>query len=213
MAKKIMKGIFITFEGSEGSGKSTHAKLLCGYLKSKGFKVAHIYEPGSTAIGDKLRRVLLDPKNKGITYLCEMLLYMAARAQLVEKVIKPHLKQGIIVVCDRFLDATLAYQGYGAGINIKHIKEVGKIVTGGLTPDLTLLLDLPAQKGLMRAGAFKDRIERRPLSFHERVRRGYLKMAGLEPARIKVIRVDDNKAKTQKAIRKFVGKLLCRLNK
>lgn len=208
MAKKNVKGAFITFEGSEGSGKSTHSKLLCQYLKDKGLNVIHIYEPGSTVLGDRLRNILLDPKNKNISYLSEMLLYMAARAQIVEEIIRPALKMSKIVICDRFLDATVAYQGYGAGINIKHIKQIGSIVTGGLKPDLTLLLDLPAEKGLRRAGVFKDRIERRPLNFHEKVRSGYLKMARLEPKRIKVIRVDDNKTQTQEEIRKLVDKLL-----
>ncbi len=201
-----MKGKFITFEGSEGSGKSTQSKLLCGYLKKKGYKVIFLREPGGTKISEKIRQILLDNKNDGMSRECEMLLYMAARAQLVREVILPALKSAKIVVCDRFLDSTLAYQGYGLGLGIKAIKYIGNIATAGLKPDLTVFLDLPIEKGLRHRKFKEDRIEKRALSYHSRVRRGYLKLAGLEPQRIKIAKVESDKNKTQAAIRRIIEK-------
>jgi dTMP kinase len=207
----MKRGAFITFEGSEGSGKSTHSKLLCAYLKSRGFKIVFIREPGSTRIGEKIRKVLLDKKNNHMAMETEMLLYMASRAQLVQQVILPALKARKVVICDRFLDSTLAYQGYGAGLDLDTIKSVGRFATSSLKPDLTIFLDIDTEAGLSRTGKTKDRIEIRPVSFHHRVRRGYLKLARLEHGRIKVVRVDHSKAKTQKQIRQFAETVLCRL--
>jgi dTMP kinase len=208
-----MKGIFITFEGPEGSGKSTQSKLLYRYLKEKGFNVVYLREPGGTKISEKIRKILLDSKNESITSTCEMLLYMAARAQVVSEVIRPALTKGKIVICDRFLDSTLVYQGFGLGVDIKIISNIGNIVTAGIKPDLTILLDLPAQKGLKVCGRIKDRIEKRSLCYHLSVRKGYLKLASGEPKRIKVIKVDKDKHKTQEKIRKLVSHFLrlCRL--
>lgn len=196
-----MKGKFITFEGSEGSGKSTQSKLLCQYLKNKGFKVIFLREPGTTAIGEKIRKILLDTKNDSMSPECELLLYMAARSQLVNEVIKPALKQGKIIVCDRFMDSTLAYQGYGLGMDIRSIRHIGDFVTAGIKPDLTVFLDLPVEKGLAKCGAIMDRIEKRACSYHERVRKGYLNLVRLEPGRIKIIKVDKDKIVTQQKIR------------
>jgi len=134
-----MKGKFITFEGSEGSGKSTQAKLLLVYLHSRGIPAILIREPGSTKISEKIRKILLDPENKEMFDEAEMLLYMASRAQLVRELIIPQLKKGKFVICDRFLDATICYQGYGGGLNIGLIKLVGKFATKCLKPDLTFL--------------------------------------------------------------------------
>lgn len=203
-----MKGLFITFEGSEGSGKSTHIKLLAAYLKKKGFKVACVREPGNTKIGEKIRRILLDPENKEMSAYAEMLLYMACRSQLVDEIILPSLRRGTVVLSDRFLDSTLVYQGFGMGLNQDLIKRLGRYVCKGIKPDLTIFLDLDAKKGLSRAGETKDRIEQRPVSFHEKVRRGYLRLAALEPRRIKVIKVDDDKNKTQKKIRQLTATFL-----
>ncbi|MCM8770772.1 MAG: dTMP kinase [Candidatus Omnitrophica bacterium] len=199
-----MSGKFITFEGSEGSGKSTQSKLLYQYLRRQGYKVIYLREPGSTKIGEKIRRILLDPRNKSILPVCETLLYMAARAQMVEEVIVPALKKGKIVICDRFLDSTLAYQGYGLGISIKAIKSIGDFATQGIRPDLTIFLDLAVKAGLRQCGKTKDRIEERSLRYHQRVREGYLKLAKAYPGRIKVIKVDDHKNKTQIKIRELV---------
>jgi dTMP kinase len=198
-----MKGTFITFEGSEGCGKSTQSRLLLAFLKRKGYGVIFVREPGSTRIGEKIRKVLLDAKNDSLSPECEMLLYMAARAQIVEEIIKPALKDGKIVLCDRFLDSTLAYQGYGLGMDIRLITRLGALVTQGIVPDLTILLDVPLKKGLRYREASKDRIERRPLSYHGRVRRGYFTLARLAPGRIKIVKVAEDKFETQARIRRL----------
>lgn len=208
MAQKNMKGKFITFEGPEGSGKSTQSKLLYRYLEDRGYRVVYLREPGGTKVSEKLRKLLLDSHNHTITPLTEMLLYMAARAQVVNQVIRPALKKGKIVICDRFQDSTIAYQGYGLGVDIKLIKYLGNLVTGGIKPDLTIFLDLAIEEGLKRLSRVKDRIEKRALSYHRRVRRGYLKLAALEPKRIKIIKTDDDKFATQDKIRKWVNKIL-----
>lgn len=186
----MSRGKFITIEGPEGSGKSTHSRLLCGHLRRRGLKVLHTREPGGTKVGEALRRILLDKKNKGISDGCELFLFLAARAQIVEEVIRPALTKGYTVVCDRFHDATVAYQGYGAGLGLKLIGSAGRLATGGLRPDLTILLDVETKVGLKRAGV-KDRMETKSLLFHKRVRQGYLKIAKNEPRRIKVIRTSD----------------------
>jgi len=202
-----MKGNFITFEGSEGCGKSTQSKLLCDYLKKKGYSVIYLREPGGTKISERIREILLDPENH-MTAQCEMLLYMAARSQIVEGIIKPALKKGKIVICDRFLDSTLAYQGYGLGMEIDFIRRVGNFVCSGIKPGLTILLDLPVKDGLKHRHLKEDRIEKRPLPYHFKVRNGYLKLAKNEPKRIKIVQVDKDKTVTQDNVRKFVDKFL-----
>lgn len=202
-----MKGKFITFEGSEGSGKSTQSRLLYNYLQRKGFKVVYLREPGGTKVSEKIRKMLLDHKNDSITPVAEMLLYMASRAQVVDQVILPALKEGKIVICDRFLDSTVAYQGYGLGINIGLIRRIGNFSASGLKPDLTVFLDLPLKDGLKHRRHSKDRIERRSLTYHSRVLNGYHKLARLEPQRIKVVKVDKDKNKTQSEIRKCLSKI------
>ncbi|MDD4953993.1 MAG: dTMP kinase [Candidatus Omnitrophica bacterium] len=199
-----MKGKFITFEGSEGCGKSTQSNLLYQYLKKRGKRVLYLREPGGTSVSEKIRKILLDTKNGSMKPLCEMLLYMAARAQVVEELIQPALRSGKVVICDRFLDSTLAYQGFGLGMDIKDIKLVGNIATAGIKPNLTIFLDLPVKKGLKHRLECCDRIEKRALAYHNRVRRGYLTLAGLEPSRIKVVRVEKDKFDTQDKIRKIV---------
>ncbi len=207
MAKKdLKKGIFITFEGPEGSGKSTQISLLCNYLRRRGLKVLHLREPGSTRIGEKIRGILLDPGNKDMGAVCEMLLYQAARAQLVREKILSALKQKKIVVLDRFLDATICYQGYGAKLDIETIKQIGRLATCGIQPDLTILLDIGAEEGLRRSRR-RDRIEKKPLEFHRRVRKGYLKLARENPRRIKIVAVLGDISKTQAVIRKIIWRL------
>lgn len=203
-----MKGIFITFEGPEGSGKSTHTKLLCEYLREKGRDIVYAREPGSTAIGEKIRQILLDPENKELSEIAEMCLYMAARAQLVKEVILPALKEDKIVISDRFLDATIAYQGYAGGLDIDLIKILGKAVTLGIKPDLTIFLDNDVDKGLNQHGKIKDRIENKPLSYHKKVHFGYMQLANLEPERIRIISQDTEINKTQGKIRELIDKLL-----
>lgn len=181
-----MRGIFITIEGPEGSGKSTHSKLLCDFLRRRGYRVLHTREPGGARISEAVRKILLNKNNKGMSDICELFLFLAARAQIVDEIVRPALKKGYVVVCDRFHDATVAYQGYGAGLDLKLIEEMGKLATKGIKPDLTVLLDVETKKGLRRAGA-KDRIETKSLEFHKRVRGGYLALAEREPERIKVV--------------------------
>ena len=201
----VMKGRFITFEGSEGCGKSTQSRLLCEYLKKKGCPVIFLREPGGTKISEKIREVLLSPKSQ-MNPACETLLYMAARAQIVTELIKPALLKGKIVICDRFLDSTIAYQGYGLGIDIDFIKSVGWFASEGVQPELTIFLDLPVKNGLKHRAASKDRIEKRSLAYHEKVRNGYLKLAKQEPKRIKIVKVNKDLEVTQANIRALIDK-------
>jgi dTMP kinase len=201
-----MKSKFITFEGSEGCGKSTQSEMLFSYLKAKGNKVVYLREPGGVKLSETIRTILLDPKNR-ISAQAETLLYMAARAQVVEEIIKPELEAEKIVVCDRFLDSTITYQGFGLGIDIKLIKSLGNFATQGIKPDLTILLDLPVKSGLKHRQHCCDRIEQRSISYHEKVRKGYLTLAKQEPQRIKIVKVLEDKFKTQAKIREIVNAL------
>lgn len=205
---KKYKGKFITFEGSEGSGKSTQIELISQYLKSKKIPLLLLREPGGVKISEKIRQILLDVENKGMGDECETLLYMAARAQLVHEVVAPALKEGKLVLCDRFLDSTVVYQGYGNGVDIAFIKRIGKFVTKGITPHLTFIFDIEAAKGLARINRAKDRIEQKALTYHNRVRSGYLDIARREPKRIKVIKVDKSKEEIHLMIRKHIDRLL-----
>jgi len=171
------KGIFITFEGIEGSGKTTQGKLLAEKLKKEGLKVLYTYEPGDTEAGKHIRKILLNSEIK-INPLCELLLYFADRVQHIEEKIKPCIESGFIVICDRFTDSTLVYQGYARGISIDLIEQLNKIVLDEFMPDLTVLLDCPVNIGLKRNQKInkKDRFEMENLAFHEKVRQGYLKL-------------------------------------
>ncbi|MFH1621509.1 MAG: dTMP kinase [Candidatus Omnitrophota bacterium] len=203
-----MSGYFITFEGPEKSGKSTQAKLLKKYLSKKGFFCLFIREPGSTTLGEKIRKILLDKKNTHIFHFSEMLLYMTARAQLVKEIIEPALKKNKVVICDRFLDSTIAYQGYGLGIDINQIKKIGSFVTKGIKPNITILLDLDDKESLFKDGHKKDRIELRSASFHKKVKNGYLLLSKLHPKRIKIVRVKDDVFSTQREIRRIIDRCL-----
>jgi len=204
----MSKGRFITFEGSEGSGKSTQADLLHDYLKKKKMPVVLLREPGGVRISETIRDLLLDVKNTDITKESETLLYMAARAQLVEEKLKPALKRGMIVICDRFLDSTIVYQGYGNGIDLKAIKKIGEFATQEIEPDLTLLFDIETEKGLSRTKQVKDRIELRSLEYHRRVREGYLSLAKENPKRIKVIKVNQDKERIFEIVQKYINEFL-----
>ena len=198
-----MKSKFITFEGSEGCGKSTQSKMLFDYLKARRKKVIYLREPGGVKVSEMIREILLNPKNR-ISPVAESLLYMAARAQVVEEIIKPALIAEKIVICDWFMDSTVCYQGYGLGIDIKLIRCIGSFATQGLSPDLTIFLDLPVKSGLKHRHNCKDRIEQRSVNYHEKVRRGYLSLAKDEPRRIKIVKVEEDKFKTQGRIREIV---------
>jgi len=189
---------FITFEGVEGCGKSTQIKLLAGRLEGMGERVLLTREPGGCPIADQMRSILLDAANSAMVPAAELLLYAAARAQHMEEVIRPALADGAIVLCDRFTDATTAYQGYGRGLDLNLISDLNRLATGGIRPDLTVLLDCPVETGLKRAmaringsaGDREERFELESLSFHKRVRDGYLTLAAAEPERFLVIGAD-----------------------
>lgn len=183
------KGLFISFEGIEGTGKTIQSKLLYEHLIKKGYNVILTEEPGGTKIGLKIRDVLLSVENRGITPVTELLLYNASRAQHVKEVILPALTKGSIVITDRFTDSTIAYQGYGRGIDLELIESLERIVTDGVRPDFTLLLDLDVETGLLRNKGINktDRLELEDVEFHKRVRNGYLRIAAKDPERIKLI--------------------------
>jgi len=190
---------FITIEGPDGSGKSTQAQLLADHLKDKGYDVLFTREPGGTEIGDQIRRVIMSLDNKRMSPQAEFLLFSASRAQLVREVIQPKLAAGGVVVCDRFYDSSLAYQGYGHQLDLDQLRSVTEFVTGSLVPDLTLLLDLPSEVGLNRrreAGLW-NRLDDYDLAFHERVRAGYLRLAEAESQRWVVIDATRSKAEIQ----------------
>jgi dTMP kinase len=192
------RGKFITFEGTEGSGKSTQTRLLVRALQKNGFSVLHTREPGGTASGKAIRRLLLRSRSP-IAAETETLLYMASRSQLVREVIIPALKAGKIVVCDRWLDATIAYQGYGLKVNQRWIERIARETIQGLKPDITLFLDAPLKLGLRRARnrGKLDRIEKRVLAFHQKVRQGYLDLAKRHSriCRVRVTSVKDTQTR------------------
>ncbi len=205
---KIMKkGLFITFEGLEGCGKTTQAKMLYDYLAKREIPSIFTKEPGGTKIGQKIRKILLDQKNEGMTYPTEMLLFLASRAENVREVILPALKEGEIVISDRFYDSTTAYQGYGRGIDLKVIKCLNDWVVEEAIPDITFFLDIEPEEGLKRSAAFSNSREMRfeeefinqkiigGKLFLERVRNGYYQLAQEEKERIK--RVDANRSKKE----------------
>jgi dTMP kinase len=198
------KGIFISFEGIEGSGKTKQSRLLYEYLRKSGYKVILTGEPGGTQIGLKIRDLLLSVENRKMTPVSELLLYNASRAQHIKEVILPALKKGFIVITDRFIDSTKAYQGYGRGIDLKLIEFLEKIVTEDIRPDLTLLLDLDVKIGLKRNRGINktDRLELEDVKFHKRVREGYLKIAAKELERIKLI---DATESIEEIHRKIIG--------
>ena len=180
--------MFITFEGIEGCGKSTQAKLLCESLIDRGFSVVFTREPGGTPAAEELRSFLLKPRNERFPPFAELSIYEAARAFHVENLIKPSLSEGAVVICDRFTDSTLAYQGYGRGIDLSLVERLNREATGGLKPDLTVLIDLPVEEAFKRiSDRGKDRMEQEDLEFHERVRQGFLKIAEKEPERFLIV--------------------------
>ena len=182
----MKKGYFITFEGAEGSGKSTQIRNAVAFLKKKGRSVVMLREPGGTRISEAIRAILLDKHLKEMAHVTELLLYLAARAQIVGEKILPALQKGKVVISDRFEDSTRAYQGFGRRLSLEAIEQASKLVRGALKPDLTFVLDIDIKKGLKRGGRY-DRIELESLSFHERVRRGFLAVAKKEPRRVMVL--------------------------
>ena len=186
-----MRGTFITLEGPEGAGKTVLARRLVEELERRGHRVRSTREPGGTALGERLRSILLndDASGAAIDPRADALLFNAARAQLVAEVIRPAIEAGEVVVCARFADSTLAYQGFGAGLPIDELRAIAAVATGGLTPDLTILLDVPPEIGLGRkSGASRNRFESTfDLAFHQRVRAGFLQLAADEPDRFRIV--------------------------
>ena len=205
--------MFISFEGIEGSGKTTHVKHTVRFLQDKGHDCVITREPGGTRIGEKIRAILLDPLSKDMDPLTEFLLYMADRAQHIKECILPLLSDGKMVLCDRYYDATMAYQGFARGLDIGLIEKMHKLLFENLKPDITLLLDLPPEIGLARAWkqinngnrvSEETRFEEERLSFHRRVRAGYLELAGLEPERFRII----DASKDEHGVREEIIKIL-----
>ncbi|MBC8512107.1 MAG: dTMP kinase [Dehalococcoidia bacterium] len=201
--------LFITFEGGEGCGKTTQAKALYGRLSRLAIPAELTHEPGGTALGSQLRRLLKTRRQDEISPEAELFLFAACRIQLVSGVIRPSLQKGKVVICDRFADSTTVYQGYGRGIGSTTIKAVNEFATRGTKPDLTVLLDIPVGKGLGRKQAkMKDRFEAEEIAFHDRVRDGYLKLAADEPERWLVIDATLPKARIGEIIWDRVNQLL-----
>ncbi|MEK6777915.1 MAG: dTMP kinase [bacterium] len=215
--KRSMKGKFITFEGVEWCGKTTQMNMICHELDSRGKAYIRTREPGGTRIGEQIRKILMDPQNTDLSGMAELLLYIADRAQHVARRVLPALNQGMLVICDRFADATVAYQGDGRGLDRARILELNQIATGGLKPDLTLLIDIPAEIGLARArkrnkdkdiGHSEGRFEEEELDFHNRVRAGYLHLAELEPERFRVVDGSLSPEQTYRQVLSLMGPLL-----
>ena len=202
--------MFITLEGPEGSGKTSQLPKLAEYLRQHGFDVLTTREPGGTSIGEQIRTVLHNLENKEMNPRTEILLFQASRAQLVEQVIRPHLDKDGVVLSDRYADSTLAYQGYGHQIDIESLRVLVTFATGGLKPDLTLLLDVDVEAGLRRKELKGEwnRLDAYDLEFHQRVRRGYLNLVQLEPARWVVIDASQEPGKVQETMRKVVAERL-----
>ena len=206
-----MKGLFVTFEGIDGAGKTTQAERLAVFVSSQGRDVVLTREPGGTDVSEKIRAILLDKENHHMTGLTEMFLYMASRAQLTEEVIKPALKKGSVVISDRFMDATLAYQGYGRSLDVDVIRKLNAVATLYMVPDVTIVVDLAPEICEERMSAMKkaaDRLEGEGSHFLLRVREGYLKMAKQEPDRIRVIdgrqSIDEIEHEVQRILHPFL---------
>ena len=201
-------GPFITFEGGEGCGKSTQSRLLLKKLEQQNIPAVLTHEPGGTALGDEIRKTLKRKRSSFISPQAELFLLAASRVQLLAEIIRPALEEGKVVLCDRFTHSTLVYQGYGRGLDLTIVETVNTMATQDLKPDLTILLDISPEQGLARKRSLKDRFELEDLSFHRRVREGYLKIAAAEPDRWLVIDASLPKRKIAEIIRGRVSRLL-----
>lgn len=199
--------MFITLEGPDGSGKSMQVPALSEYIRGLGYQVLTTREPGGTFIGDQIREVIMRMDNTSMHPRTEILLFCAARAQIVAEVIRPALEQGVVVISDRYADSTLAYQGYGHGVDLNILRQILSFATGGLTPDLTLLFDLDVETGLSRrqsGGGEWNRLDDYAVAFHRRVRNGYLELAAAEPARWVRIDADQTPARVREDLQQVI---------
>jgi dTMP kinase len=204
--------MFITLEGPEGSGKTSHIPHLVEFLREKGYNVFPTREPGGTSIGEQIREVIHDLKNAEMHPRTETLLYQAARAQIVEQVIKPRLALGEVVLSDRYFDSTIAYQGYGHGQNLEQVRQLVWYATGGLVPDRTVLLDLDIETGLQRKSRQNEwnRLDAYTVEFHQRVRNGYLEMVQQEPFRWVVVDASRGWDEVQADLRRVIAAVLAK---
>ena len=202
----MKKGLFITFEGCDGCGKTTQIELLNEYLKNKGFETLLTREPGAKGLGVKIREILLNYDGE-VSPNCESFLFLADRAQHIDCIIKPALQKGKVILCDRHTDSTVAYQGYGRGLDIERINMLNNLATSGLKPDLTIVLDVDVETSMQRVGKEKDRMESAGIEFFKRVRNGFLEIAKKEPDRVKVINSADTIENIHKQILKLVESL------
>ena len=209
------RGLFITLEGIEGCGKSTQARLLGAYLRSQGHVTVETREPGGTPLAEKVRSVLLDRADEPVAPETEAFLVLAARRQHVDQVIEPALARGAIVLCDRFSDSTLAYQGYARGLDVPLLERLNRLATHAVTPHLTLLFDLPVATGLARRRSAREtnRLDRESLRFHQKVRAGFLDLAKRHPARMKVVPARASQEIVARAVTRIVAPLLHRVHR
>ena len=203
----LRKGFFITLEGPEGSGKSSQARWLSERLRRAGYRVVLLRDPGSTALGRALRRVLLH-LSAPLSPLQEALLFISGRVALVKERIAPVLRKDTVVVCDRFHDSTVAYQGFGGRLDVRWLDRLGRQAIGHLMPELTILLDLPSAQGFARLHRSRERMERKALAFHRRVRAGYLRLARREPRRVVVIDASQPPGRVRRRIEQIVKQRL-----
>jgi dTMP kinase len=203
----MQDGLFISLDGLDGTGKSTQCRLLAQWLRQEGFAVTECADPGSTAIGDVLRDLLLGHRRE-MALPCEMLLFMASRAQMVFEIIRPALEKGQVVISDRYLLANVVYQGHAGGLDPKQLWEIGRLATRNVLPDLTFVLDLPPEKAEARRNRPADRMESRDAEYHTKVRNGFLEEARLDAGHIRVVQADQPVEKVHQAICKEVARVL-----
>ncbi|HEY8345697.1 MAG TPA: dTMP kinase [Symbiobacteriaceae bacterium] len=205
----VSVALFLTFEGMDGSGKTTQLKLLLEYLESRGIDFVFTREPGGTPLAERIRELLLDPAHAGMSVVAEALLFAAGRTDHVNRVIRPALEAGKVVICDRFVDSSLVYQGYAGGLPLEFLIQINEMATGALKPHRTIVLDIDPVLALQRKnGEAADRIEQKDLWFHQQVREGYRELARMEPRRIKLVDASGPVEEVQRRIRSLVDEVL-----